>query len=45
MFSEGDYYAVSGVHSGENIVGKGSYMLKTELMKEGLGAGCCGAGA
>jgi cobalt-zinc-cadmium efflux system membrane fusion protein len=45
LFSNGMYYAVSGVRSGERIVTKGSYLLKTELMKDGLGAGCCGVGA
>ncbi len=43
--TEGNYYAVSGVNSGEKIVSKGSYMLKTELMKSSIGAGCCGEGA
>lgn len=41
----GNYYAVSGVNSGEKIVSRGSYMLKTELMKSSIGAGCCGEGA
>ncbi len=41
----GKFYAVSGVQPGEKIVGKGSYLLKTELMKSSIGAGCCGEGA
>ncbi len=44
-FVDGDFYAVSGVRAGEKIVSKGSYMLKTELMKGSIGAGCCGEGA
>lgn len=43
--TEGAFYAVSGVNAGEKIVSKGSYMLKTELMKSSIGAGCCGEGA
>lgn len=44
-YTAGDFYAVRGIERGEMIVGKGSYMLKTELMKSSIGAGCCGEGA
>lgn len=44
-FSDGKHYAVSGLNAGERIVTRGSYLLKTELMKGSLGAGCCGTGA
>jgi cobalt-zinc-cadmium efflux system membrane fusion protein len=42
QYATGDQYAVVGLHEGEDVVTRGSYLLKTELMKEGLGAGCCG---
>ncbi len=45
LYINGDQYAVTGVQEGEEIVTHGSYILKTELMKEGIGAGCCGEGA
>ncbi len=35
------YQVVSGVEVGESIVVNGSYLLKTELRKSSLGAGCC----
>lgn len=44
-YVDGDRYAVTGLREGERIVTKGSYLLKTELMKGSLGAGCCGHGA
>ena len=37
--------AVSGLKAGEHIVTQGSYLLKTEIMKSSIGAGCCGVGA
>ena len=42
--SRGDrgYYNISsGLLAGDMVVVKGSYLLKTELKKGGLGAGCC----
>lgn len=41
-FRKGDYYALeSGVNSGEQVVTQGSFILKTEIMKNSIGAGCC----
>jgi cobalt-zinc-cadmium efflux system membrane fusion protein len=43
--SRGDrgYYNISsGLRAGDMVVVKGSYLLKTELKKGSLGAGCCG---
>jgi cobalt-zinc-cadmium efflux system membrane fusion protein len=38
----GDYYEVaSGLADGEFVVTRGSYLLKTEVMKSSIGAGCC----
>jgi cobalt-zinc-cadmium efflux system membrane fusion protein len=31
----------SGLQDGEMIVTKGSYLLKTEILKGNIGAGCC----
>ncbi len=42
QYAIGEQYAIAGLHVGEEIATHGSYLLKTELMKEGLGAGCCG---
>jgi cobalt-zinc-cadmium efflux system membrane fusion protein len=44
-FTNGSNYAVGGLKSGEKIITSGSYLLKTELMKGSLGAGCVGCGA
>ena len=39
----GPYYQVSsGVEPGEEVVVDGSFLLKTELKKSSIGAGCCG---
>jgi len=39
----GEYYQVSdGVSIGDQVVVNGSFLLKTELMKSSIGAGCCG---
>jgi cobalt-zinc-cadmium efflux system membrane fusion protein len=41
-FRNGDYYALeSGVNPGEQVVTQGSFILKTEILKESIGAGCC----
>lgn len=41
-FRNGDYYAVeSGVNHGETVVTQGSFILKTEILKKNIGAGCC----
>ena len=38
----GDVYEVlSGVKDGEKIVTQGSFLLKTEILKGSIGAGCC----
>jgi len=38
-----EHYRVSeGLKQGEPVVVKGSYLLKTELKKSSIGAGCCG---
>jgi cobalt-zinc-cadmium efflux system membrane fusion protein len=41
----GYYNITSGVQTGELVVVRGSYLLKTELKKNSLGAGCCGIDA
>jgi cobalt-zinc-cadmium efflux system membrane fusion protein len=39
----GGYYRIlDGLHAGEEIVVGGSFLLKTELKKGSIGAGCCG---
>jgi cobalt-zinc-cadmium efflux system membrane fusion protein len=35
------YLVYDGLRAGEKVVVSGSYLLKTELMKESIGAGCC----
>jgi cobalt-zinc-cadmium efflux system membrane fusion protein len=35
------YEVLRGLHSGDEIVTQGSFLLKTELMKGSIGAGCC----
>ncbi len=40
-----DFYEVlDGVKPGEAVVTQGSFLLKTELLKGSIGAGCCEAG-
>lgn len=40
-----DYVEVrAGLEEGEQVVTQGSFMLKTEIMKSSIGAGCCEAG-
>jgi cobalt-zinc-cadmium efflux system membrane fusion protein len=37
-----DYYVVDeGLDAGESIVTQGSFLLKTEILKGSIGAGCC----
>ena len=41
-FDAGDRYEVlSGLTGGETVVTKGSYILKNEILKDAVGAGCC----
>lgn len=41
-FDAGDRYEVlSGLSGGETVVTKGSYILKNEILKDAVGAGCC----
>jgi membrane fusion protein, heavy metal efflux system len=35
------YQVVSGAHAGEDVVVSGAFLLKTELKKSSIGAGCC----
>ncbi len=35
------YEVLSGVQPGESIVTQGSFLLKTEILKGSIGAGCC----
>ena len=40
---DGGYYRIlDGLQAGEEVVVDGSFLLKTELMKGSIGAGCCG---
>jgi len=41
--SRGDYYQIEGnIQAGDEVIVKGSFLLKTELKKTSIGAGCCG---
>lgn len=41
--SDGPYYQVSeNLRQGEEVVVNGAFLLKTELKKSSIGAGCCG---
>lgn len=41
-FDAGDRYeVVSGLQGGETIVTRGAFVLKNELLKDAVGAGCC----
>jgi len=35
------YQVLNGVNVGEEIVTQGSFLLKTEILKGSIGAGCC----
>ena len=38
----GEFYAVeSGLSAGDVVVTDGSYLLRTEIRKDSIGAGCC----
>lgn len=37
------YEVVSGLEGGETVVTQGSFLLKTEILKGNIGAGCCEA--
>jgi len=39
--TESVYEVLSGVREGEEIVTQGSFLLKTEILKGSIGAGCC----
>jgi membrane fusion protein, heavy metal efflux system len=39
--TEDTYEVLDGVKSGETIVTVGSFLLKTEVLKGNIGAGCC----
>jgi cobalt-zinc-cadmium efflux system membrane fusion protein len=39
---DGYYRVASGLNGGEQVVVRGSHLLKTELRKGNLGTGCCG---
>ncbi len=39
--TEGWFVVEEGLAAGETIVTAGSFLLKTELLKESIGAGCC----
>jgi cobalt-zinc-cadmium efflux system membrane fusion protein len=42
--SDGELVSVTeGLRSGESVVTDGSFLLKTETLKESIGAGCCDA--
>lgn len=41
-YEGGDFYEVlEGLRGGEMVVTKGSFLLKTEILKGSIGAGCC----
>jgi cobalt-zinc-cadmium efflux system membrane fusion protein len=40
--SNGAYVVQAGLLPGERVVTQGSYLMKTEILKGSIGAGCCG---
>lgn len=38
---QGERAHVAGVRPGEEVVSEGSFLLKTEILKDSIGAGCC----
>ncbi|MCG3129888.1 MAG: Multidrug resistance protein MdtA [Phycisphaerae bacterium] len=40
---EGQYEVLAGLEPEEQVVTKGSFLLKTEILKDSIGAGCCDA--
>ena len=34
-------HLAKGVKAGEEVVSEGSFLLKTEILKDSIGAGCC----
>ncbi len=44
-FDTGEHYEVlSGLSVGDTVVSDGSFVLKNELLKDSMGAGCCEVG-
>lgn len=44
-YDTGEFYEVlTGLAAGEEVVTQGSYLLRTELQKGSIGAGCCDVG-
>jgi cobalt-zinc-cadmium efflux system membrane fusion protein len=39
---ENGYVVLAGLSVGEPVATQGSYLLKTEVLKSQIGAGCCG---
>jgi cobalt-zinc-cadmium efflux system membrane fusion protein len=39
--SDGDAIAVRGIEPGAEVVTTGAFLLKTEILKDSIGAGCC----
>jgi len=39
--ASGDAVAVEGIQGGDEVVTTGAFLLKTEILKDSIGAGCC----